>query len=348
MDQNKIGLFIKELRKEKKMSQQQLADKIPIDRTGLSRWENGDVLPPVDKMKLLCEIFDISVDELLSGERSTIINKADHQKNLFDFLINQDSKYKKVKKFAIWASIVLLLITITFFIYYFYQTYNTEKVYKIYTESDEYVIKNGILVTTRETSYFKIGAINDNIYDIEIYYKDNNKKVIMFKGSSDSLLVDLYHNGTLINGKTVSNISDNLYMKIDDREIKIYIKQYYKNSNLILKNTNYEYDTNNQKASSDNVEIPIKIVKNFKCDNEICIKTENDLQIYYNIEDNIIYLTEDNIYVQYDLTNDVFNFNNSTMNFSIENGNLNCSTGNCSEYDKMYEKYYVNLIKKYL
>ena len=94
MDLNKIGLFIKELRKEKKMSQQQLADKIPIDRTGLSRWENGDVLPPVDKMKLLCEIFDISVDELLSGERSTIINKSTHQKKLFDYLISQDSKYK--------------------------------------------------------------------------------------------------------------------------------------------------------------------------------------------------------------------------------------------------------------
>ena len=45
MDLSKIGLFIKELRKENKMSQQNLADMIPIDRTGLSKWENGETIP---------------------------------------------------------------------------------------------------------------------------------------------------------------------------------------------------------------------------------------------------------------------------------------------------------------
>ena len=84
MDVEKIGLFIKKLRTDRKMSQYDLADLIPIDRSVVSKWERGEVLPPVDKMKILCDIFDITVDELISGELKTNENEKAHQTNLFD------------------------------------------------------------------------------------------------------------------------------------------------------------------------------------------------------------------------------------------------------------------------
>lgn len=348
MDLEKIGLFIKQLRKENKMSQQKLADMIPIDRTGLSRWENGEVQPPIDKMKILCEIFNISVDELISGERTNISNKAEQRRNLFDYLISQDSKYKRIKRFLIIALIVLFLCTILFLSYYFYQTYNSERTYKIYTMSGKYVIKNGMLLTTRETSYFKIGAINDKTQDIILYYKKGNEDIIIFKGDSDSLLVNLYYEKSPINSKQMKNISENLYVKINDEEVKLYFNEFHKNKKIIFNDWEDEFDIENQVQINGDSTIPKIIKKEFKCDENICNKLINDINIFYTIYNNILFLKDGDITIQYDISNDIFDFNSTEMNFNIDNGVFTCNTDNCKNYEKMYEKYFTKIIKRYI
>ena len=77
MDQEKIGKFIFELRKEKKMTQQELADKIGVTDRAISKWENGRGMPDLSLMKPLCEILGITLNELISGER---IEKKEIQK----------------------------------------------------------------------------------------------------------------------------------------------------------------------------------------------------------------------------------------------------------------------------
>ena len=69
MDQIKIGRFIAELRKEKNLTQRQLADSMNLSDKTISKWECGKGLPEVSLMLPLCEILEITVNELLCGER---------------------------------------------------------------------------------------------------------------------------------------------------------------------------------------------------------------------------------------------------------------------------------------
>ena len=69
MDQVKIGQFIKSCRKEKALTQRQVAEKLNISEKTISKWETGNGLPEVGLMLPLCELLEISVNELLSGER---------------------------------------------------------------------------------------------------------------------------------------------------------------------------------------------------------------------------------------------------------------------------------------
>ena len=70
MDQIKIGRFIAECRKEKKLSQLQLAEKLNITDKAISKWERGISKPSSSIMLELCEILGISVNELLNGEKT--------------------------------------------------------------------------------------------------------------------------------------------------------------------------------------------------------------------------------------------------------------------------------------
>ena len=68
MDQIKIGKFIAERRKLKNLTQAQLAEKLNITDRAVSKWENGRSLPDSSIMLELCEMLEITVNDLLSGE----------------------------------------------------------------------------------------------------------------------------------------------------------------------------------------------------------------------------------------------------------------------------------------
>lgn len=69
MDLIKIGEFLKELRKEKGYTQQEVADKLYVSPKSVSRWENGDGIPDINIVTLVADVYGITVDELLRGER---------------------------------------------------------------------------------------------------------------------------------------------------------------------------------------------------------------------------------------------------------------------------------------
>ena len=69
MDLVQIGKFIAELRKEQELTQEQLGEKIGVTNKTVSRWENGNYLPPADVLFAMSQLFDVSVNELLSGKR---------------------------------------------------------------------------------------------------------------------------------------------------------------------------------------------------------------------------------------------------------------------------------------
>ena len=69
MDQIKIGKFIATLRKEKDLTQERLGEKLGVTNKTISRWENGNYMPDIEMLSLLSKEFDVSINELISGER---------------------------------------------------------------------------------------------------------------------------------------------------------------------------------------------------------------------------------------------------------------------------------------
>lgn len=68
MNQKKIGSFLKELRKEKDITQEQLAEKIKVSGRTVSRWETGSNMPDIS---LLADFYDVSIPEIIDGERKS-------------------------------------------------------------------------------------------------------------------------------------------------------------------------------------------------------------------------------------------------------------------------------------
>ena len=71
MDQKKIGSFLKELRKEKDITQEQLAEKINVSGRTVSRWETGSNMPDISLLAELAEFYDVSIPEIIDGERKS-------------------------------------------------------------------------------------------------------------------------------------------------------------------------------------------------------------------------------------------------------------------------------------
>jgi transcriptional regulator with XRE-family HTH domain len=71
MDQGKIGKFLQELRKEKGLTQEQLAEKMGVARRTVSRWETGNNMPDLDLLIELSDLYDVGLRELLDGERKS-------------------------------------------------------------------------------------------------------------------------------------------------------------------------------------------------------------------------------------------------------------------------------------
>lgn len=112
MDQETIGKFISSCRKDRGLTQMQLAEKLNISNRAVSKWETGKSIPDASIMLELCGILGITVNELLSGERITTME--DYQKKAEQNMVDLQDKKAKAKKSLfrlnlIWTIIAVLL-----------------------------------------------------------------------------------------------------------------------------------------------------------------------------------------------------------------------------------------------
>ncbi len=107
----KIGKFIADCRREKKITQEQLAEKLYVTDRAVSKWERGLSLPDAGKMLDLCNILDINVNELLNGER---IDMKDYNRKTEELLIEM-AKQEEFKNKKIMTSMWTILITSVIF-----------------------------------------------------------------------------------------------------------------------------------------------------------------------------------------------------------------------------------------
>ena len=112
MDQEKIGVFISTLRKEQGMTQQQLADAIGVSNKTISKWECGKGMPELALMVPLCNILQISINELLSGEHLENGYTEKAEVNMMNLLQETENSKKKSR-----SSLLAFGITVIIFLF---------------------------------------------------------------------------------------------------------------------------------------------------------------------------------------------------------------------------------------
>ncbi len=177
MNQEKIGNFIQEARKKKKLTQQQLAEKLNVTDRSVSNWENGKNMPDLSLFKPICDELDITINELMSGEK---LSESEYGEKLEENIINVVSKVEKRNKtylktryifmgvlaIIIWYFLCLFLVNINFL----KQDYDKDRMY--ITQDEEIFDGNLNFVYEDECPGF------DMSYLVTSFKDDTENKII--------------------------------------------------------------------------------------------------------------------------------------------------------------------------
>ena len=106
ISQEKIGKFLKDLRKEKGKTQEEIAEMYGISSRSVSRWENGNTLPDIGILVELADYYDVDVREIIDGERKS--EKMDKDEK--ETLLKVADYANKQKKQAIFRAIILFTL----------------------------------------------------------------------------------------------------------------------------------------------------------------------------------------------------------------------------------------------
>lgn len=114
MDQVKIGKFILEIRKQRGMTQKELAEKIGVSDKTISKWECGNSIPDITYLEALCNSLNISVNELLSGQcLASEIYSEKAEENIMALMKENAIN----KKGALWKFALGIVLCLTSFIF---------------------------------------------------------------------------------------------------------------------------------------------------------------------------------------------------------------------------------------
>ncbi len=228
MNMQKIGKFILQLRQEKNLSQSDLANLIPVTRQAVSRWEKGQSIPDSSTLLIISKIFDVSINELLNGERFKKEEPKKLEKIALDMIDKNNSQSKKIKRVLLFMVLIILLLSFSFLAYYFINSYNSITVYKIEGENKNFTMQNGIFISTKQKTYFRLGKLiyNNNIEvkNVRLYYKNGNKEKTIFEDSdADILITDYYGYNEFFPYEDINSIVKKLYLEINYNNNKVEI-----------------------------------------------------------------------------------------------------------------------------
>lgn len=114
MDQIKIGKFIQERRKEKRLTQSELAEKLDVTDRAVSKWENGNCIPDASNIQELCKILNITINDLFSG---SVVDMRDNEKKLEENLLEMIKiKEKRDKELLILEIFIGVIVSIIMFL----------------------------------------------------------------------------------------------------------------------------------------------------------------------------------------------------------------------------------------
>lgn len=302
MNQKKIGEFIATLRKEQNMTQEELASLLYINRESVSKWERGVNIPDPDRLLKLSKIFNVSINEILNGEKITPENKEEIERVPLRILEYKDKKIMHLK------ILILFIIVISIGAYLMKSYYSHVSVYEVGYDK-KYSIK-GIVVNTFNKDYLYLGNINnpEDVEKIEIYSNDNlifksneedNKdnisvKIINTNIDESNIVIKVYDENSSYDEFVLDNrlVTDNRYI------FRMILESFNKNENK---------EDNKDDEYTDVINYNARTINNDINDNEfIEIKIENaNAVIKYYEKDNSIEIIDDD-YCIYSLDSQSF------------------------------------------
>lgn len=226
MNINKIGNIITEQRIAKNLTQEQLAEKLGVLRTTVSKWERGINTPDISLLQPLCQELDLTFTELINGEKN--ISNKDNTITAID-AINFYNKKTKNKYLIVSINIIFLLFCF-FLSLIIINNYNKFTMYKIHTTNtpftiDGYLLENvnkkGVFIQNIKYNDELVGTDQEIITDsVTITLESNNNIIYQFKKISNDrperLYNLLYNTSIYTDSDKVKKIDlNNLYLKIE-------------------------------------------------------------------------------------------------------------------------------------
>ena len=115
MDKERMGQLITELRKEKGLTQKQLADELNVTDKAVSKWERGQSFPDISMLEPIAEVLDISIMEILAGEKKSedeTITREEAQQMIKESVELSDEEIRHKKERSRLIIIILVVITL--------------------------------------------------------------------------------------------------------------------------------------------------------------------------------------------------------------------------------------------
>lgn len=256
MDNIKFGKFIQELRKEKNMTQKELAEKLNLTDKAISKWERGLSFPDIVMLKPLSEIFNVSIIELLNGQKENV-KEIDLDSRILAILKQKEyEKNKKVRKVIGISAIIIILFAIIFYIIVWskaeLKTWNPIRAVIGYVQvmnlGKEYVeVGNIPTKTIYANANFDIeGYMNkmgyENIGDLGIktgdnFYINGDKSVLVGKYYRRGILVYEWHKEEYCSRERIEQLKEKYEEMKEQDNIK---KEYKSQSTNEIQNSELE------------------------------------------------------------------------------------------------------------
>lgn len=204
MNQEKIGKFISQKRKEVNLTQEDLAEKLNISKNAISKWERGLNLPNVSIMQELCEILNITIIELLNGEETT------KEEGYLEYIKYHDKKQKQ-KITIIFITLITLFILGFLFLFYL-SNYNKVKGYNLSGNGQNFDYTEGFLLTSNIKYIYSFGRINiknDQIKPIDIKnmeLKVNDQIIVSGNNLQSKTIIEDFGYNEIFTKETINNL----------------------------------------------------------------------------------------------------------------------------------------------
>lgn len=162
MDQQKIGMFLKELRVEKNLTQEKLAELLGVTNRSVSRWENGNNMPDLSLLMEIANIYGVGVDEILDGKRKeTRISEqtAEAIEKVADYA--NEEKMRRTKILRILLTAALIMSAAAIFLNYFEIEGRTASFFKGMSEGLNFgIIIVALILTSRYGAKLRAAKLN--------------------------------------------------------------------------------------------------------------------------------------------------------------------------------------------